>query len=162
MKSYWANLQPRERRVLTAGAVALLLIGIYALAWEPYRSAVANTRAAVESKRTTLAWMQQAAEEVRSLRGSDRAAGPGRGGQSLLALVDATAKSNGLADALKRVQPDGQKAVRVWLEGAPFDAALVWMGRLYRDRGLRIDGLVIEQADKPGRANLRLTLEESA
>jgi general secretion pathway protein M len=164
ISSYWNSLQPRERRVLIAGAVALFLLIAYAGIWEPYRSGLQELRESVVEKRELRTWMQQAANEIQRLRGIKGRGGNGgaKSSGSLLALVDSTARGNQLGDALKRIQPDGQDAVRVWLEEAKFDDVLRWFESLRRQQGLIIDEAVVERLDVPGRVNVRVVLARSA
>lgn len=158
MMNFWNNLQPRERHMLAGGAAALLLLLVYSLVIDPYFSAMERMRQDVAVQRETLAWMHQAAAEAKALRGSapQRAAAAG---QSLLSLADSTAKASGLASALKRVQPDGQRSVRVWLEQASFDAAMLWLDTLARDHGVQVTGLVVEPLATQGSVDVRVVLE---
>lgn len=160
MMNFWNNLAPRERRLLGGGGVALALLLLYALAVDPYFAAMERLRQEVVVQRETLAWMQQAAAEAKALRGRapTRAA---TNGQSLLALADSTAKASGLGTALKRVQPDGQRSVRVWLEQAAFDAVMRWLDTLGRSHGVQVSGLVVEPLPDAGRVDARVVLETS-
>ena len=158
LREFWSRLQPRERHVLIAGAAALILLGGYTLVWSPYRSEMRSLRTSVAQQRETLAWMRQAAREVKALRGQARHPKTA-GDQSVLAVVDTTARSGGLGPALKRVQPDGQNGVRVWLEGAGFDALVRWLATLYREQGVRVTSATVERVQAPGQVNARLVLE---
>ncbi len=159
MKRYWQNLQARERRTLLAGAIGLGLLLLYALVWDPYRSHILRLEEDVAEQRATLAWMRQAAVEVKTLRGSTFR--PVTDGSSLLATTDRTARNRGLSDALKRVQPDGQRSVRVWLENASFDDVMRWLDTLMKSHGVTISTLVVDPGESPGRVDARLVLEEA-
>jgi general secretion pathway protein M len=159
MMNFWNNLQPRERVMLAGGAAALLLLLGYALLVEPYFTAMERMRQDVAAQRETLVWMRQAAAEAKALRGGATKRVAATGGQSLLALADTTAKASGLAAALKRVQPDGQRSVRVWLEQAPFDAMMQWLDTLGREHGVQVTGLVVEPLPAPGSVDARVVLE---
>jgi general secretion pathway protein M len=159
MMNFWNNLQSRERAMLAVGAAALLLLLGYALLVEPYFAAMERMRQDVAVQRETLAWMRQAAVEAKALRGGAQTRVAATGGQSLLALADSTAKASGLAAALKRVQPDGQRSVRVWLEQASFDAVMQWLDTLARDHGIRVTGLVVEPLAIRGSVDARVVLE---
>lgn len=156
-RQYWDQLQVRERRILLFGAVAVLLMGLYVLVWEPLVDGRARLEREVAEQRALLGWMEQSAREVRALRGSST---PRRNtGQSLMAVVDRTARAQGLGEVLERVQPDGENAVRVWLTQAPFDQSLRWLDKLTAEQGLRVTGLVVERSPEPGKADVRITLE---
>jgi general secretion pathway protein M len=160
LRLHWDQLQARERRVLAAGAAAVLVMAVYVLAWEPLVDGRARLQGEVTEQRALLAWMEQSAREVQALRGSRT---PQRNsGQSLMAVVDRTARAQGLGTALERVQPDGERAVRVWLKQAPFDQSLRWLDQLITAQGLRVTGLVVERGSEAGKVDARITLEAGA
>ena len=75
-------------------------------------------------------------------------------------MADSTARSNGLGAALKRVEPEGSRNVRVWLENASFDQVMKWLGTLNTTYGIRTDSASLERvADATGRVNARLSLQ---
>lgn len=146
--------------MVLGGAVALVLMGLYVAVWEPLVDGRARLAREVAEQRALLGWMEQSAREVQALRGSNTSRPSS--GQSLMAVVDRTARAEGLAEVLERVQPDGEKAVRVWLTQAPFDQSLRWLDKLVASQGVRVTGLVVERGATPGKADLRITLEAGA
>lgn len=160
MKNWWLTLQTRERRLVTVGGVLFLALTFHALVWEPYSRAFTELETRVAAQRELLVWMEQAAREVRRLRGAEAGGqAPAASGQSLLATVDRTAKARGLGEAVKRVQPEGTGTVRVWMEQAPFDQMLLWLDTISSENHIRIGGVVAERGDVPGKTNARLVLE---
>ena len=77
-------------------------------------------------------------------------------GQSLLSLVDRTAKSGRLGTALKRVQPDGDEKVGVWLEAANFDDLVRWLAALETRHGVRVVSSVFQALEASGSVDARL------
>jgi general secretion pathway protein M len=161
MKDWFLGLESRERLLVSAGAAVLLLLLLYLLVWEPIASGYASLQDDVEQQRQTLAWMQQASAQIEALQGSSGAGGAGLGGRSILAVVDQSARSGGLGDAIKRIEPDGSKSVKVWLEGAAFDPMIVWLGQLARSYQIEPAMLTLEPVGG-GRVNARLTLLATA
>ena len=159
MKAWLASLEQRERRLVLIGAALLIVMLIYVAMWEPLVSNVENLRSSTAEQRSVLLWMQQAAQEVRQLSGASGARINPTSGQSLLSLVDRTAKSGKLGLALKRVQPDGEQRVRVWMEGAAFDDIVSWLVQLETRYGVRIDDSVFEVKEEAGRVDARLVFE---
>ena len=159
MKEWFAGLEQRERRLVMGAAALLLVMLLYVAAWEPLVNNVGELRDATAHQRETLLWMQQAAREVKQLRGAGGARTRPASGQSLLSLVDRTAKSGKLGTALKRVQPDGEQRVRVWLEGAGFDDVVRWLVQLERIHGVTVGDSVFEAKEEAGRVDARLVFE---
>jgi len=160
MKAWLENLAPRERLMVMAAASLVGLLLAYALVWSPLRSGYLEMQDTVDGQRDTAAWMQDSARLLAQLKRNGVGAAQGLGGQSLLSLADSTARSGGLAGALKRVEPDGSDSVKVWLEGAPFDQLIQWLGSLAERYGVSVDTVSMERvADVAGRVNARLTLQ---
>ncbi|NOX75293.1 MAG: type II secretion system protein M [Gammaproteobacteria bacterium] len=159
MKAWLAGLEPRERYMVLIGAALLIVLLIYVALWEPLVNKVDDLRASTAKQEVTLAWMRGSAQEARRLRGASGGTKPIASGQSLLSLVDRTAKAGRLGDALKRVQPDGDKKVRVWLEGANFDDLIRWVAQLEQRQGIAVISSVFEAQEEGGRVDGRLVFE---
>lgn len=153
---YWNKLQGGEQRTLLIGGVAALLLLLYGLVIDPFSQELKRLEQSVAADRELLAWMEQAAQQVKTLRGSG---GAKRGnGQSLLSLVDASAKKNGLGGALKQVRPEGN-GVRLRFEQASFDDMVRWLGRLGSEQGVGVLSLNLERLETPGTVNATVVLE---
>jgi general secretion pathway protein M len=159
MKDWFLGLEPRERLLVAGGALVLVLLLLYVLIVEPLTSRYASLREGVAEQRKTLVWMQQAAREVQTLKRSAPGAARGLGGRSLLAVADQSARTAGLGDAIKRIEPDGGKGVKVWLEGVAFDAMILWLGKLTKTYQIQTSLITIEPQGS-GRVHARLTLLE--
>ncbi len=158
---YWEGLQPRERVMLLVGGVAVLFALIYFLLWQPVMNARLEMQQEVQQQRALLQWMRDAASEAKLLRGVSGQNGKtkGLGGQSLLSLVDESAKQQGLGGAMKRVEPDG-KQVRIWFEAASFDKLIGWLEKISRQNGIRVVNATVERADGAGLVDARMRLAE--
>ena len=160
LRAWLAGLEPRERRVLAAGAAALVILALYGLVWQPLSGGLGRLRTEVRAQTGTLQWMEGAAGEVQRLRSADRSEQGRLGGHSLLAAVDQSAQAAGLSDALKRVEPEGSDRVRVWMDDAAFDQLVGWLGTLQDKYGVQSTIISVQRQDAPGRVNVRMTLKE--
>jgi general secretion pathway protein M len=133
----------------------LLYVGI----WEPLVNKVDALRVSTAEQESLLVWMRSAAQEVKQLRGRSGQPAKPASGQSLLSLVDRTAKSGQLGPALKRVQPDGDQKVRVWLESASFDDVVRWLTTLETRHGVHVESSVFQALEATGRVDARLVFE---
>ena len=162
MTRWWQSLQPRERRTLLLGGIALAAMVLFFMVWRPLHQRVDSLAERVDSQRDTLAWMRSAAAEVLTRRGAAPAASATgqRGGEALYAMADRTARQAGLAGALQRVEPAGEGQVRVTLEQAAFDDLLAWLRRLGSDFGITADPVSLRRAEGPGQVSGQLVLRE--
>lgn len=161
MKAWLNSLEQGERRMVIAGAALLLVMLIYVMAWEPLVNKVDALRTSTAEQQSLLNWMKQAAQEVKQLRGSSSQPSKPVSGQSLLSVVDSTAKAARLGKSLKRVQPDGEQKVRVWLEEANFDDVVRWLTTLETRQGVRVVSSVFQAKEVAGRVDVRLVFEAS-
>ncbi|HEY0634508.1 MAG TPA: type II secretion system protein M [Gammaproteobacteria bacterium] len=161
MKELWRNLQPRDQRILLGGAVVVVLLLVYLLAWEPYQQEVTRLREAVTAKRLDLQVMQQAAAEIDNLRRAG-AGGQLPAGQSIMGVVDSSAKRFNVGAGIKRIQPEGESSVKVWAEQVPFDDLIRWLDELQKSSGIIIHTLSIERQETGGLVNVRMELRSGA
>ncbi len=157
MKAWFLGLQQQERMTVAGGAIVLMLMLFYVAIWDPVHTGVAQLEKNIAKQGPLLEWMKQAASEVKALRGS-QSAKKITSGQSLLSLIDSTAKKGQLGNALKRVKPDGDKKVSVWLEQASFDDMIKWLENINKTYAIEVSSLVIDRKDTPGIIDSRIVL----
>jgi type II secretory pathway component PulM len=78
--------------------------------------------------------------------------------ESLVVLVDRTARESGLGSSIRDQSPAGQNGLQLRLEGAPFDLLMAWLASLQQQYGVRVDGAIIGATSAPGLVNANLTL----
>jgi general secretion pathway protein M len=160
-RSWLRGLSQRERTlVLAAGGVAALGILYLALVL-PLTTMTGRREARVEKKSADLAWMRQAAPAVAAAAANGGAAG-GASGESLVVLVDRTAREAGLGGALRDQSPNGEAGLRLRLEAAAFDTLIEWLGRLQQHHGVVIEAANFDATGNPGLVNASLTLAHPA
>ncbi|MBW3566649.1 MAG: type II secretion system protein M [Proteobacteria bacterium] len=159
LRQRFETLDVRERRFLVAGAIVVLLSIVFLAIVQPLRSYHANLENRVAAEREQVAWMRGAVDVLQE-RGPRQPATDRSG--SLLATADASARDAGLAQALRRIQQDGEDAVRVRLESASFDSVIVWLENLEERYGIVPSEMTVERIDAPGMINASLTLSRNA
>lgn len=157
MKAWLSRLDKREARALLGGVGALVIMGLYFLAIEPYVAYKANLGESVQEQRSVLRWMLTASQELQHVR-EQRPGNRAGAGQSLLATVDKSARTAGITRSIKRLEPEGENGVRVWLEQAKFDPLILWLGQLKSQHAVSVQDLRLERQDSPGIVNGRIVL----
>lgn len=158
MKEWFNELQPRERKLVIAGAVAVALLLFYAAVWDPLTGGASSKAAAVEEQQKLMQWMLQSAADVKRLRPVNSAISQLPAGQSLLGVIDQTSKNANLGGAVKRVKPEGENKVSVWMEEAAFDDMMRWVENLHRTYGVEVDNIVVDHKNLPGKVDARIEL----
>lgn len=150
LSEWYVSLAERERRVVLYGGITAVLLLAIGGVWK-LGSAVDAASSRVEAKRADLAWMQAVAPRLRTMPAQ-------RPDESLPLLVDRTAREAGLAEALSGTDPAGQGSLRVRLQGASFDAMVIWLGRLQQERGVVVESASVDAAEAEGLVNASLVL----
>ena len=153
LQEWYRGREPRERRVLLAGAIAVpLLLVLFGLLSLQQRVAAADAR--VNQKREDLVWLQAVVPQLQSQR--QRLGAVGRRNESLVVTADRVARESGLA--LSSTEPGGNGALRVRADKASFDALALWLGQLTQRYGVVIENASIDAADADGVVNASLVL----
>jgi len=159
--AWWRARASRERQVLVVGGLVAVIALVWALVWHPLGRQHAELALAVEAGRAQLVQVRGAAAELGSLRAAGTRTRADREGKSLLALADATARSDGLESALRRVEPVASGSVRVSFEYAAFDDVVAWLERLARDYGIQASDFSADRVEGVGLVNARVTLQDA-
>ncbi|HEY2036249.1 MAG TPA: type II secretion system protein M [Steroidobacteraceae bacterium] len=146
------SLSPRDRRTLLVGGVIVAILIVLAVI--QLDNSVSRLQGQVAKKQADLVWMRNAAPEI-------AASGPVRSnsGESLIVVVDQSARESGLGNSLAGSQPSGPGELSVQLEKAPFDALIGWLARLSQQNGVQIESATIDTAGQPGTVNATLVLK---
>jgi type II secretory pathway component PulM len=157
LKDWFFSLQPRERVLVLGGAGVVLLFAIYFLALGPFYSAVSSRAERVAKKQGDLAWMRSVGGEVLALSANSTAAAV-PSNESLVVLIDRSARECGLGSSLTGQTPNGANGIRVRLEQAEFDKLVVCLGGLQQSHSVMIESANIDRTGKPGFVNASLVL----
>jgi general secretion pathway protein M len=150
----WRALQPRERYVVSAAAIALALILVSSF-WLPMQRDINRLRTAVPQAHTQLAQMRLQSTQIAQLRASGISAGSGG---NILAKLEQSATARGLKQNITRMEPEGTNNARVTLDGVNFDALAEWLADLQSQSGLRVEKASVETRPVPGTVNARLVM----
>ena len=155
MRAWYSNLAERERRVVTLGAAAGVVLLLLAIIL-PLNRNIAQARQRITTKQGDLAFIQDATPQL-------AAAGPGSGeaatGESLVVLIDSSARESGIGKSLSSSQATADKGLRIRLDNVPFDALVAWLARLSQSHGVRVESAEIEAAGETGFVNAGLLLK---
>jgi len=132
--------------------VAILIFGMLI----PLDRSVSHAQDRLAKKRADLSWMQSVAPQIAVIPPPSTASG-----ESLLVIVDRSAREAGLANALSGSEPGGPGNLSVRLEKASFDMLVGWLARLAQQNGVTVDSAIIEKSGVPGLVNANIVLHTS-
>jgi len=147
------TMSEREKRLVTFGGIAALVILVFGILL-PLDSSVTKAHARIVQKQADLVWMRGVAPVL----AASAPAHTGGTGESLIVIVDRSARESGLEKSLAGTEPSGPGGIQVRLEKAPFDSMIGWLSRLSQQNGIAVDGATIDSAGAPGLVNAALVL----
>jgi general secretion pathway protein M len=150
---YYFGLSPRDQRIALYGGIAAVMLLILAVVL-PLQRHVGALEQRVAQKRDDLIWLRSMAPQLVSMQTN----APPPLHESLVVVVDRTARQAGLERALVGSQPSGDGGLNVRLEQTPFDGLVSWVAQLRESYGIRVDSAVIEPAAAPGTVNSTMVL----
>lgn len=160
LKTWFHSLEQRERLMVILGAIALVFAVFYFAIWQPLNSSLAQARTQVTAEAQQTRWLLGLREQAQMLRANSSNGGQIKGrNDAILAVIDSTSRSRGLADAVRRIQPDNNDEATVTLENARFNKMLYWLHMLQQDYNIHVAGMTVTQGKKPGLVQARLKLE---
>lgn len=159
IKKYWASLQPRERLILVLGGIVVSAILLFASLFQPWHKALNHMEVALPGLRTNLVWMRQQSEALKNGAVAQAVTPSLEPGQSLLSVVERTAKQAGVSAAIQQMTPaQNNTEVRVVLDQVDFNKWLIWIDSLYKKYGVDIKQVTAERDDeRPNIAEIRIT-----
>jgi len=154
LRTWFDGLQARERLLVSAAGV-ILAVALLFLLVEPLFKATERAQQRVEGKKSDLVALARARKEVEALGGVRT-----RNTQNspLVVIIDRSSSSAQLAPFLKRNQPDGDNAIRVTFEAAPFVRLIEFLVELESRHGLVLSNATLNKAETQGTVNASLTL----
>lgn len=158
IRTWFEQLKPREKLIVSVGTLVVAVALIVGLGIRPLYVNSARTAERVANKEALLARLEQAAARLNPAGRGSASAIEGAG-QSLVVVVDRSARNLGLGQYLTRNQPDGNTGIRLRFEDAPFDDLIAWIAEIQTRYGMTTVSANFDQTGAPGRVNCNLVLD---
>jgi general secretion pathway protein M len=156
VRDWLDSLSARERNLVYAAGALVSVALLYLVLVLPVQTSGNRMASRVGQKTADLAWMRAQAPQAMAAAGAARSGG----GESLVVLVDRTAREAGLGTSLRDQSPDGNSGLRLRIEGASFDTLVTWLASLQQQHGVSIEAANIDAA-APGLVNATLSLKQA-
>lgn len=158
IQNWYHGLQQRERQLVLAASVVVIVTIFYLVVWEPIINGVSDQTQKYQSQVDILEWMQGAATEVRSLKATGASKRRSNSNQPVSLLVEQSASTAGLKPYVTKLESTSDKGARVTIDAASFDQILLWLNTLQTRYGISVSSANLDRDDKPGAVNARITL----
>ena len=150
LQDWYHALPEREQRIALWGGAAAGVLLVVLVAWW-LGSSVASAEARVERRRQDLAFIETVAPRLQPLP-------TGRSDEPLTIAVDRMAREGGLGDTLAAVEPAANGALRARFTGAKFDALVLLLARLQKERGVEAETASVTASGEPGLVDATLVI----
>jgi general secretion pathway protein M len=155
IKTWFHGLTTSERQLVIAAGAVLGIAVIYWALLAPLSRAVQVRESRVERKQEDLAWMRSMSGVIQQLNAAQPVS---NGGESMVVLIDRSARQAGISSALTGQSPNGDHGMRVRLENAAFDSVVLWLSNLQQQYGIAIESASFDRSDKPGIVSASIVL----
>ncbi len=149
MKQWLAALSAREKLLLSAGGAVLMLVGLYAFIYSPLQQDNNRLQRAILDQQQLTQLLQTIRAEAIALR---QIAVPDNGdpvsSESLMSVLDSSSLQMGIKPAIKKLAPESQKGVGLWIENCAFDKLTLWLTALDNNHGIKVKQIDISREEK--------------
>lgn len=159
LKQWFKSLPQKEQWMVSGTALLILITLFYLIIWEPIHVGLQEEKQKQQSQQEILIWMQNAAEEVKTLRASGNRSSIRDRNKPITLVIEQAIINAGLKPSVNKIESSGSDGARVTLNEASFNQVLVWLNTLSTHNGILVVSANIERGTRPGRANARLSFE---
>ena len=160
LKSWWENLQDRERKILSISGTILSILFIYFAIWSPLSNAVSDRKHQVIAQTDLLHYLQKASTHIQALKASGIQVFSDEN-VNLLTLTEQSLTANALTLFLKQVQQPQNNQVSLTFEKVPFDKLMQWTQTLAMMHGVSIVSLSATRLSITGTADVKMVLSKT-
>jgi type II secretory pathway component PulM len=150
LADWYQGLPDRDRLLALWGSVALAALVFALLAWQ-LGASVARAEDRVERRRDDLAFIESVTPRLQTMPAA-------RSDEPLTIAIDRMAREGGLADKLAAVEPAANGALRARFTGASFDALVLLLARLQKERGVEAETASVSATGEPGLVDATLVI----
>ena len=154
MSEFLARYSLREKIIVLAALVVVVVIAVHALVVEPYQLRVASLSDEIEQQRSDLAWMKSTVVRMpTNLAPSNTANISG----TLANFIDQAVRRQGLSDQLSQMSPIGTDEIRMRYKAVDFNRLISFIAEV-NSSGLEVQDMRILSSDVPGIVDSHIVL----
>jgi type II secretory pathway component PulM len=156
MFDFLAQYSLREKAIVAAALVVVIVLGVHALVIEPYQERVVLLRESIEQQNTDLVWMKTAVARLPAAGAANPAGGQAISG-TLANFIDQVVRRQGLSEQLSQISPIGNDEIRMRYKAVDFNRLVSFIAQVNAS-GLEIKDIRILPADIPGIVDSNIVL----
>lgn len=154
MMSYWTNLNERERGLIGAGSVCLLIYIFYLLVYSPLVTTAYNKNKSLQEKKETLAWIRQVLEKP-----INKAPKETVNSNKLLSIIATELGERPFSSFPHELQQTGQGDIQLTFESVPYTPFLTWLWALGNKYVISLKQFSAERTKTTGVVKIMLIID---
>lgn len=155
-RTFWQQINPRERLVISGGALLLLIIIVYFYLWQPLSQERLRLRASLPQLKLSAAQMRANVDEVMRLKANLNQAP--QSAQSLHTMLEQSAAAYKLRESMSQLNTEGDNRIRLSMASVPFDDWIQWLAQLQTQYRIRLESCRVEGLAQPGMVKVEAVL----
>lgn len=152
---WYAGREASEQRVIAGLALAVALTVLWLGVWKPVSDWRTTAHNRYQNAQAELDWVRANESRARAL--AESGGGRAAGARPLLQIITRSAQTQGIQ--VNRLQPEGNGAIAVSIQGQPFNELLRWLHSLEENNGVAVQRLAVDAGDQPGMVNAQIRLQ---
>lgn len=154
MSEFLARYSQREKMVVLAALLVMVVIGLHSLVIEPYQLRVVELQDELQQQRADLEWMKSAVANMPSMTA---ASGTVEIDGTLANFVDQAVRRQGLSSNLKQMSPVGTDEIRMRYTDVDFNQLISFIAQVNAS-GLDVKDVRISPGEIPGIVDSNIVL----
>ncbi|HAT1594971.1 TPA: GspM family type II secretion system protein LspM [Legionella pneumophila] len=153
MKTYLNTLNDREKWMVLAAGISLLIYGYYLLLYAPLSNQVNQKSTQLIEKTETLEWMKQVRMQKRSAKRKESV-----DNSQLLTILASQLKNNKTLKFPYQLQQTGSGDIQLTFDAVPFQNFIQWLAKINELYSINIKQFDVERTSTPGVTRLMIIL----
>jgi type II secretory pathway component PulM len=154
MFELWARYSAREKLIVGAALLVLIVITLHAQVIEPYQLRLAELQDEIEQQRADLQWMKSA---VARIPATSTTSSTVKIDGTLANFIDQAVRRQGLTEQLSQMSPVGADELRMRYAAVDFNRLIGFIAQVNAS-GLEVKDIRISPGDSPGIVDCSLVL----
>lgn len=155
IKQFWLERAPRERLILGAGGIVLILVLLYLMLIDPAWSGIGRLERSLPQQRAQAAELESLLGEVKGLKSQPQVATVSSA--EVKGAIETSLGRAGLK--LTRMVPLSEGDIQLTFANVPYGAWATWLAGIERELGARATSVVvIGKEGTPGNVDAELAL----
>lgn len=158
MKDWWLNLALREKQMVAAGSLVIILFLLYEIIWSPLVLMNDNLRIRIQHNRDTLTSMQNTNQLIQHIEKTSQEKRQ-KPKESLLGILQTEINKSIFASHVMQLHQAESDAVQFNLTKVDFDKALVFLTSLWKTYNIIVSQMTVTPTGTPGEVMMDVTVK---